>query len=71
MEVMAKKKLGRPRKDDNDKAGKPFPIRLTDEEKAAIATAAKLEGFRDKAPWIRKILVEAADRIIKKHAKGQ
>jgi uncharacterized protein (DUF1778 family) len=71
MAHMAKKKLGRPQKDDDDKAGKPFPVRLTDDQKAVISTAAELEGFRDLSPWIRKVLVEAATRIIKKHAKGQ
>jgi hypothetical protein len=57
-EVPVKSKGGRPRLDPTAAKGAIFPIRLSHEERAAIATAAERTGEKD-SEWARRILLAA------------
>jgi hypothetical protein len=64
-----KSKGGRPRLDAKAAKSAIFPIRLSREERAAIAVAAELAGMKD-SEWARRALLAAASdsRIVEERA---
>ena len=53
--------MGRKRLPDEDRRDKPLRIRLTDDERDAIDTAAELAGHKGSSGWARETLLKAAE----------
>ncbi|MBC8355125.1 MAG: hypothetical protein H8E66_24380 [Planctomycetes bacterium] len=60
---MAKKKRGRPPKDDSEKVKPAFMLNLTDAEHELVKRAV---GDGKVSTWARKIIIEAAKRKVKR-----
>jgi hypothetical protein len=61
-EIPVKSKGGRPRINPAAAKGSIFPIRLSLEERAAIAAAAERADERD-SEWARRVLLAAASAV--------
>ena len=55
-------RMGRKPLSDEDRRDKPFRIRMTDEERERVDSAAESAGESNSSRWARQVLVDAAER---------
>jgi hypothetical protein len=55
-------RMGRKPLADDDRRDKPFRIRMTDEERERVDSAAESAGENNSSRWARRVLLEAAER---------
>jgi hypothetical protein len=66
-------RMGRKPLSDEDRRDKPFRIRMTDEERERVDSAAEAAGNNSSSRWARQVLLEAAEQELarKKRRKSQ
>ncbi len=55
-------RMGRKPLSDEERRDKPFRIRMTDEERQQVDSAAESAGESNSSRWARKVLLEAAEQ---------
>ena len=55
-------RMGRRPLSDEDRRDKPFRIRMTDEERQQVDSAAESAGDKSSSQWARRVLLKAASR---------
>jgi len=57
-------RMGRKPLTDEDRRDKPFRIRMTDEERERVDSAAEQAGDNSSSRWARRVLLEAAEHAL-------
>lgn len=55
-------RMGRKPLSDEDRRDKPFRIRMTDEERERVDSAAEAAGNSSSSRWAQQVLLEAAEQ---------